>query len=286
MAVYTLPTAMLPFFKQHTAFLAAHAVDPDKKRYVDTLEGARHFFDSERYGTQPFDSVPRRWDDAVRKYSIDSLQKRGTLPWQIQRSYYALVRAFERGESRSILLRAAHLSHYIADAHVPLHVTENYNGQLSGQTGIHAFFESRLPELFMERYDYLVGRAVYVSNPLDTAWKILQESFSYKDFVFDTENSLRNRFSPRLRYEFSSRNGVVIKQYSRQYSDAFHVALNGLVEKRMCQAVLRTGSFWFSAWVDAGQPNLSKLRKTKNGRITDTAAYKYKNRKILGRPDL
>jgi hypothetical protein len=29
----------------------------------------------------------------------------------------------------------------------------------------------------------------------------------------------------------------------------------------MRSAILEVGSFWFSAWVDAGQPNLNKLIK-------------------------
>jgi len=34
-----------------------------------------------------------------------------------------------------------------------------------------------------------------------------------------------------------------------------------MVQKRMCSAILAVGSYWYSAWVDAGQPDLDKLIK-------------------------
>ncbi|WP_245869828.1 zinc dependent phospholipase C family protein [Pedobacter ginsengisoli] len=112
------------------------------------------------------DSIPRKWDDAVQKYGRDRLAKNSILPWQIQRSYYKLVNAFKAKDSLKILIYSAYLGHYIADAHVPLHTTQNHNGQLTNQVGIHAFWESRLPELFLQDYNYLVGQARYIENPL------------------------------------------------------------------------------------------------------------------------
>lgn len=286
MAIFTLPPDMLGFYKANMNFLSEHSVDPDKKRYIDPLEGGRHFFDSEEYGDHPFDSVPRKWQDALTRYGADSLNKMGTVPWQIQRSYYSLVRAFERKDARKILLQSAHLSHYIADAHVPLHVTRNYNGQFTGQRGIHAFWESRLPELFMHHYDFLVGKAEYISHPLDTAWAIIRKSYTYKDLVFERERQLRATFPQALVYAYSLRKDILSRQYSVQYSKAYHLSLEGLVEQRMRAAVKSTGSFWFSAWVDAGQPDLKHLKKTKRETVKDSSSLIYRLKNWLGRPDL
>lgn len=257
MAIFTLPRGMIRFYKHNAGYLTEHSTDPDKRRYTDINEGPRHFLDTERYGQSPFDSLPERWKDAVAKYTEDTLAAYGTVPWQIEKTYYSLVKAFQRRDSLAILRISAHLGHYISDAHVPLHVTWNYNGQFTRQTGIHGFWESRLPELFSDDYNYFVGRAEYISNPLKEAWTIVKNSHLYKDSVFSIEARLSASFPSDMKYSFSERRGIVTKQYSREYAAAFHQALNGMIERQMRAAIKKTGSYWFSAWVDAGQPDLT-----------------------------
>lgn len=256
MAVFTLPKGMIRFYKNNADYLSEHAVDPDKRRYTDAMEGPRHFLDTERYGKSPFDSLPPRWKDAVAKYSEDTLTAYGTVPWQIEKTYYSLVKAFERKDSLAILRISANLGHYISDANVPLHVTWNYNGQFTKQTGIHGFWESRLPELFSGQYNYFVGRAEYIADPLKEAWSIVRNSHRYKDSVFAIESKISASFPSDRKYSFSERRGIVTKQYSEEYSEAFHIALNGMIERQMREAIKKTGSYWYSAWVDAGQPDL------------------------------
>src|ERR1700753_3788650 len=107
----------------------------------------------------------------------------GTLPWTIASNYYYLVKAFKAHDTTAILNASANLGHYIADAHVPLHLTQNYNGQLTGQTGIHALWESRLPELFSKNYKLSAGKARYIDNPLSEAFRICHSSFKEVDSV-------------------------------------------------------------------------------------------------------
>ncbi|WP_374165433.1 zinc dependent phospholipase C family protein [Arcticibacter sp. MXS-1] len=289
MAVFTLPPPMIRFYKNNLGYITRHSVDPDKKRYLDPLEGARHFIDSERYGESPFDSIPEKWSQACLKYTEDTLRKYGTVPWQIEKTYYQLVSAFDNRDSLMILKLSAHLSHYISDAHVPLHVTSNYNGQLSGQLGIHAFWESRLPELFSKQYNFMTGRAKYIESPIKEAWSILRHTLQYKDSVFAIEKRVAATFPSDHKYNYSERNGKVIRQYSAAYSKAFHDALSGMVEQQMRSAVYETGCFWYSAWVDAGQPALSSFpsipqRRQKDKEDPDLQIHSNKN--ILGRPDL
>ena len=129
-AGFTLPKAMAGFYRANIDFITEHSVDPDKKRYVDSLEGPRHFFDADHYGKRPFIKMPVKWDDAAKKYTADTLAKYGTVPWQIQYEYYKLVNAFKEHDTTAILKTSANRGHYIADAHVPLHLTQNHNGQL------------------------------------------------------------------------------------------------------------------------------------------------------------
>ncbi len=289
LAVFTLPSGMIKFYKNNIYYLTEHAVDPDKRRYADSAEAARHYLDADHYGHAPFDSIPERWQDAADKFSEDTLKAYGIIPWQIQRTYYSLVKAFENRDSSKILKYSADLGHYISDAHVPLHTTENYNGQLTNQVGIHGFWESRLPELYSKDYDFFVGKAQYIENPLKESWKILKNTYSYKDSVLIIEARLSKKFPSDRKFSFSERNGIVVKEYSEAYSNAYHQALNGMVERQMRASIIKVGSFWYSAWVDAGQPALnqwSKRELTTTERIlTEREELLFKAGRILGRSE-
>jgi hypothetical protein len=259
MAVFTLPRAMAGFYEANIDYITQHAVDPDKKRYVDSSEGSRHYFDADHYGKRPFMKMPVKWKEAAEKYTADTLNKYGTVPWEIQYQYYRLVDAFKRHDTTDILKRSANLGHYIADAHVPLHLTQNYNGQLTHQDGIHALWETRIPELYSDHYNYYAGKARYIENPLNEAFKICRASFACVDSVLRFERELSRRFAPGKKYEIVKRNGKKMQDYSVAYAKAYNAMLNGMVARRMRSSILETGSFWFSAWVDAGQPDLNKL---------------------------
>ena len=289
LAVFTLPENLIGFYKSNIDYITTHAVDPDKRRYADSLEAARHYLDADHYGKSPFDSIPKKWNDAVTKYSEDSLKAYGILPWQVQRTYNQLVKAFTLQDSAMILKYSADLGHYVGDAHVPLHTTENYNGQLTNQVGIHAFWESRLPELLSDDYDYFVGKAQYIDNPLNEAWKIIEHTYSKLDSTLKLEKELSNSFLADKKYTFSERNHKVIKEYSIEYSTAYHAALNGMVEKQMRSAILEIGSFWYSAWVDAGQPSMKYLiykgQSKSEKKLLDEEEKLYQKGKIMGRPE-
>jgi hypothetical protein len=157
-AVFLLPPQMMILFKPNIGFLSEHAVDPDKRRYIIAGEGARHYLDIDHYGVYPFPALPRDYKTALLKFSADTLQAYGIVPWWIQIMMGRLSKAFREKDKQAILKTAAELGHYIADAHVPLHVCSNHNGQLTHQEGIHAFWESRVPELFAESdWDFFIG---------------------------------------------------------------------------------------------------------------------------------
>ena len=259
LAVFTLPEGMAGFYKANIEFITEHAISADKRRYVDSAEAPKHFFDADRYGRQPFAAMPQRWTDAAARYSSDTLRKYGTVPWAIQYNYYNLIRAMKAHDSTGILVISANLGHYLADAHVPLHLTLNYDGQLTGQTGIHALWETRLPELFSNSYNYKVGKARYITSPLAEAFRICRTSFRSVDTVLRTEKFLNRSYTDAQKYVMEQRGTRKVKTYSVPYSRAYHKLLNGMVQRRMRSAILSTGSFWFSAWVDAGQPDLNRL---------------------------
>lgn len=264
-AVFTLPPALFGFYKEHIEFLTEHAVDPDKRRYAVDGEAQCHYIDLDRYyssGEDPFIIIPRKWNDAVAKYSEDTLQKHGIVPWHINVMKMRLQKAFESQNVDLILKYSADIGHYIGDAHVPLHTTENYNGQLTGQKGIHGLWESRLVEINADEYDYFVGKASYIERVLDCAWDAVKASHLALDSVLRIERELTKEFSPDKKYSFEQRGNTVVPTYSFDFSLAYHQRLNGMVERRMRAAIITVGSMWFTAWVDAGQPDLSQLQNT------------------------
>jgi hypothetical protein len=264
-AVFTLPPALFGFYKEHIEFLTEHAVDPDKRRYAMDGEAQCHYIDLDRYyssGEDPFAIIPRKWTDAVAKYSEDTLQKHGIVPWHINVMKMRLQKAFESQNIDLILKYSADIGHYIGDAHVPLHTTENYNGQLTGQKGIHGLWESRLVEINADEYNYFVGKAIYIERVLDCAWDAVKASHMALDSVLRIEKELTEAFTPNKKYSYEQRGNAVVSTYSYEFSKAYHHRLNGMVERRMRAAIITVGSIWYTAWVDAGQPDLSRLQNT------------------------
>jgi hypothetical protein len=195
----------------------------------------------------------------VKKYSEDTLKAYGIVPWHIEKMVYRLTEAFRQENFDLILHYSADLGHYIADSHVPLHTTENYNGQLTNQRGIHGFWESRIPELKSDQYDYFTGRARYIESPIDHAWATVRASHAAVDSVLKFEAQLNAAYSPDRKYSFENRGATMMKVYSREYTEDYDRMLNGMVERRMRASIITIGSMWYTAWVNAGKPNLERF---------------------------
>ena len=253
---------MLILYKPNIEFITGHAVDPDKRRYAVAAEGPRHFIDIDNYGDYPYSNLPHKWKDAVAKFGEDTLNENGIVPWHIQTMLNRLTKAFKEKNFTAIMKNSAELGHYIADAHVPLHVSSNHDGQKTDQKGIHAFWESRVPELLADKeFDFFIGKAEYIKDPGAFIWDRVLESGQAADSVLKFEKELSIQFPGDKKYAFEKRNNVVIKQYSSDYSKAYNKKLNGMVERRMRQSIFAVASFWYTAWVNAGQPDLSALSK-------------------------
>lgn len=188
----------------------------------------------------------------------DGFSEFGILPYHMYSYYYRLVDAFENVNEKAVLRLSAEMGHYLGDAHVPLHTTTNYNGQLTDQVGIHGFWESRLPELFAdEEYDFFVGQAEYIEDKRSFFWDIILESHSLLDSVLLIEKRISKTFPQDQQYCYDDRLERTIRVYCPEYAEHYHKALGGMVEKRMRDTVIALGSIWYSAWVDAGQPDFN-----------------------------
>lgn len=259
-AVFLLPPQMLILFKPNIGFLSEHAVDPDKRRYMIASEGAKHFLDIDHYGSFPYPALPRNYQAALRKFSADTLLAYGIVPWWIEIMMGRLTKAFREKDKQAILKNAAELGHYLADAHVPLHICSNHNGQLTQQQGIHAFWESRVPELLAESdWDFFIGKAVYIPDLAVFIWARILESAEAADTVLHCEKEISNLYNPALKYAFEERQGKLVKQYSSGYATLYEKKLDHMIERRMRQSIFAVASCWYTAWVNAGQPPLDRL---------------------------
>lgn len=193
-------------------------------------------------------------------FAIDHFSEYGILPYHLLQMQSRLSKAFFNQDLSSILRLSAEFGHYIGDAHVPLHTTENYNGQMTDQVGIHAFWESRIPELFSDKeFDYFVGKAGYIDDPQKHYWDIVLKSHSYLDSVLLIEKELSQTFPQDKQYCYDNRLERTQRTQCKEYAAAYNSRMKGMVEKRMQESILAIGSAWFTAWVDAGQPDLRQL---------------------------
>jgi hypothetical protein len=126
------------------------------------------------------------------------------------------------------------------------------------QEGIHGFWESRLPELFFTDYSFFVGRAEYLNAPQLAIWAALENAHHQVDSVLEIERTLTEKFGER-KYTFETKGKQTVRVYSKEFSKACHEAMDGMVERQMRSAIKCMASFWYTAWVDAGQPELKSL---------------------------
>ena len=257
LAVYTLPPELFGFYKAHIKEITKRATAADERRGMLPNEAAKHYLDADHYEHScPLDSIPHEWNDAIAMYTEDTLKSYGIVPWNIDFVMHLLTEAFKEKDVKQIIKLSADLGHYVGDAHVPLHCTENYNGQLTNQKGIHALWESRLPELFDSGYDFFVGKAYFMEDPTYFIWESVNESFAAKDTVLWLEKTLSNSFPESKKYTFVDKGYAMKKDYSEEFSALYHTALGNMVERRMRKSILTVGSLWYTAWVNAGSPEL------------------------------
>jgi len=246
-AIELLPPEIRPFFAANRTFLVEHTIDPDLWRSAGFAEEPpRHFIDIDAYGAYPFTELPRDYDAALKRYGLETVTKNGLLPWRAAEVGGWLRRAFEqlpkgaRYAPGDVKFYSAVLGHYVSDGHVPFHAVTNYDGQLSGQHGIHARWET---ELFI-RYQQRLSIKPAPVHPIP----------NIRDFMFDTVltgSQLTQSLLDADRAAIDTRD-----EYDDRYYDTFFFATRPVLERRLSEAVTAVASAITSAWEQAGRPAL------------------------------
>lgn len=247
-AIDILPAPLKPFFEANRAFIVERSIDPDLWRNAGfTEEPPNHFLDLDAYGKFPFPDLPRAYDDAVRKHGLDKLRQNGLVPWRTYEMAGRLVRGFEAVPKNGpyahsdIRFFSAIIGHYVADAHVPLHAVVNYNGQLTGQFGIHNRWED---DLFTRHQKQLVispAALRTIPHERDFIFDTLLESFQLADDVLQADK------------EAIGERDV----YDDTYFETFFAKTRPVLEKRLNDSINAVASMITSAWERAGRPALS-----------------------------
>jgi hypothetical protein len=257
LAIYELPPNLRTFFHSNMEYLVRHSVRPDLRRSDDSLEDARHFINLEFFGDSAAWKLPQNWLQAVSRYSRKSFLKHGHLPYHIMEIKHRLTISFRNRHRDSVLFYAADLAHYISDAHVPLHTTTNYDGQLTGQKGLHSLWESFIPELSLESYELSSNRkAKYLKSPETKVWNAVRTAHQLTSEVFRQEKEASRNFTDATKYRVQVRKGVEVRNYTSEFAKAYAARLGGSINKQLLAAAALTADFWYTSWVDAGQPDI------------------------------
>jgi hypothetical protein len=239
-AIQTLPPEIRGFFEANRSFIVEHADDPDEWMQKNRYERKNHYIYLDKYGMFPFLALPHSFQRAEQEYGAGHINRDGVLPWQIGKFSERLTNALKAHNWDEAKLDAAALAHYVADAHDPLNVTQNYDGQLTGQTGLAERFGTRLIDRFSNFFLFRSENAVKIDDPTEYAFQACIESHIWVESL--------------LWADLRTREGLV--DYTDEYYDRFYTQVGPTVVRGLTGAAHDAGSYWYTAWLNAGKPAL------------------------------
>ena len=254
-AIDHMPGDLRPFLTQDREFIGEHVADPDLWRIVGLRtelgeEDPNHFLDIDGLDEPaPFSGVPREWDAYVARYGPERANRMGRLPWRIEDVYQRLVRAFAdvgKGTSPYAAGNARYLTailgHYVQDANQPFHAVLNYDGQITGQRGIHSRFETQLVMRNLSHLQFAPVEVRPVGAIREYAFATVVESQTFVDGILAADRAAK---AGRTDYD----------------DEYFRLFMNGVrrtLERRLSDATSATVSVVVAAWTEAGRPDLMR----------------------------
>jgi len=245
-AIELLPPDLKPFFEKYQDEIVVRVTDPDTWRNVGWDDDPNHFLDFgvKEYGAYPFQALPREYGAALEKFGESTLKRNGLLPWREAEEFGNLRRAFEEFKrdapytNSNVVLFSAVASHYIQDAHQPFHASDNYNGQETGNFGIHSRFERDLIERYGSRLKLTPAAPKVMASARDAAFDALLASYLLVDPILKADKEAIGSGDT----------------YDDAYFDRFFTKVQPLLEQQLSAAITATASIIVSAWDQAGRP--------------------------------
>ncbi len=239
-AIDTLPQDIRPFFESNLALLSQHVTDPLDAIAKSPVERHNHFILLDKYGRFPFEALPRNYKAAVTKFGKPKLDANGLLPWQIGVYSEKLTEAMKAGKWEEARLDAAILANYVAEAHDPFNTTDNFDGRLSAQPGVNQRFGTTLIDRYSSFFPMRPNDAIFINDPTDRAFEACLSSHSWLENIL-----LADRHARRGENSFND-----------EYYDRFYNQAAAILIRQLSDAATDVGSFWLTAWINAGRPQL------------------------------
>ncbi len=237
----TLPAEIQPFFEANRAAIVQHSTDPlEWLEKTPATERPNHVLLLERYGKFPYDALPRGYKNAITKYTKAKVQAGGVLPWQIGVYSAKLTDAMRAHNWEQAKLMAAYLADYVAEAHDPFNTTLNFDGAHSNQPGVNSRFDSALVDRYSHFFPMRPNDAVFISDPTDHAFDDCLESHAWLENILLADRRAR----------------VGLSDFGDQYYDRFYDQAGAIVIRQLTDAATDVGSYWLTAWINAGRPEL------------------------------
>ena len=240
------------FLKNNSDPLKWYAVAPDYNKDIDSEEFHRHFIDADYYDEYPFTKIPKKYEELISLYGEDKIRKYGIAPWAINETCERIIDLLKKNQLEEAIYNMGVVGHYIADLHMPLHTVINYNGQFSGNDGIHKRWEHRLVDEYVKKIKP-VGKIETVEDPWSFSMKIVKESFKLHHLILEADTKARKLLTKEQADRLNSND---VLSFEKPYLDSLYDDTGNLLNERMGRAVMRLASLWNYCWEQAGSPNL------------------------------
>jgi hypothetical protein len=233
-AIDTLPKQLKSFYKDHRAEIPSQALEPEFPP-----QGPDQRFLVDRLLPFPFTDLPRS-EKALKARYGEKADGIGRLPWLIQESYARLVDDMKSSDKAKILGESDVLAGLIVDLHRPLNLTDNYDGQKTGQHGLWIRVVEKLPQAMGKDLKLSPDAANYLDEPNEYVFSMIEATYVWVDNILYLEE-LSHRGKPG---------------YGDIYYEDLVKRLGPLVRELLSRAAEDVGSYWYTAWTVAGRPEL------------------------------
>jgi len=222
--------------------LSEHGSDADNRKKTDTEEGVKHYIDIDAYEDFVLKQhISESREEAFNKYGKNFVVENGTLPWVTDSTYRMLVKQFRLREWSSAMQTAADLGHYVGDGYMPLHLTTNYDGKLTGQTGVHSRYESTMINRYIDEIQINNSQTGKISNVNRYIFDYIYSNYQYKDSLLNAD---------KLSFEISG------GEYNDLYYQTLWNQTQGFTKKLFSGASKSLAELIRTAWLEAGRPRI------------------------------
>ena len=231
--------AQIDGLKAWDGVVDAHVTDPDTRRPSTPGEAPRHFIDIDSYPEFLAGAMPHDRAALEAEYGAATVLNIGIVPWAVAEVVVTLTQQFQAHQWDAAALTIADLCHYVGDATQPLHCTRNYDGQLTGNSGIHSRYETTMMGSHIGDLSTPVMTVADYASPVDAMFGIVSGSWDRVNALLQADNTAK-----------AASGG----SFNSVYYNSLWSSTQAFTRARIDSATVATASFVYTAWINAGRP--------------------------------